>query len=161
MQRHAFRFLALPMVCCAITGCALLGGTSHGGSDTPTTTSAESKEHAASAPTASFPEASRALAQAQDEFANDWGTPPPKVLRAYPMDTHWGMNRTPAGIITGRVTRAVLFIRGGQSGKCRQLLCNLREEEQGGQWGPPVIQCLPEYTTNVTCESVDSLRASM
>jgi hypothetical protein len=108
----------------------------------------------------SFPEAEKALTQAVPEFASGWGKPPPTVLRAYPMDPDWSMNRSDTGQIIGRVTRSVLFIRGGQSGRCRQLLCNLREEEQGGRWGRPMIQCVPEFTTSVTCESVDALRGT-
>jgi hypothetical protein len=162
MRLAITRFLALSLACGAMTtGCALLGGSrDSSAASTSHTTSAEAPDHAASAPDVTFPEATKLLAQATPGFAANWGDPPPTVLRAYPLNPDWGMQRTPAGTITGRVTRSVLFIRGGKSGRCRQLLCNLTQEEQGGHWGQPVITCLPEYTSNVTCESVDGLRSS-
>jgi hypothetical protein len=111
-------------------------------------------------PIGGFPEAERLLATLLPEWANNKGTPPPTVLRRYLVGKDWGMQRANNGVITGRATGVVLFYKGGVTGKCYNSLCNVTQEEQGGKWGKPWIQCVEGRTILVTCPSIDRLPAS-
>ena len=121
----------------------------------------EPKEHVAEAPEAvTFPDGEKALGHAAPVWAKDFAKPPPTIKRAYLMDSDWGMTRADNNAIIGRHARTVLFYKGGETSHCYQALCNLREEEQGGSWGKPYLECIGEYTTRVVCESVDGLRGA-
>jgi hypothetical protein len=106
-----------------------------------------------------FPEGEKTLkAAAADWVANFPKRPLPTVLKTYVLGPDWGMERTAVGVITGRVVQTVIFVRGGESGRCTQRLCNLRQSEQGGKWGKPILECLEQYTTRFSCKSVDALK---
>jgi hypothetical protein len=106
-----------------------------------------------------FPEGDKALAAAvADWIANFPKKPLPTVMKQYLLGPEWGMERTPAGVITGRVVKAVIYVRGGESGRCTQRLCNLRQSEQGGKWGKPLLECLEQYTTRFSCKSIEALK---
>lgn len=137
-----------------MAGCVLLKK-----KDPAPPTQKEPEERPASAPDeVSFPEAEKLLPATLPGWAKGVGTPPPTVLRAYLVDGDWGMTRADNNVIVGRHVRAVLFYKGGQSGKCYRSLCNLRQEEQGGSWGKAYMQCVGEYTSRVTCDSIVALR---
>jgi hypothetical protein len=94
---------------------------------------------------------------AGDWVANFPKKPPPTVLKMYVLAPDWGMVRAGSGVITGRTAETVIFVRGGESGRCTKRLCNLRQEEQGGKWGKPLLDCVEQYTQRVSCSSVAAL----
>jgi hypothetical protein len=105
-----------------------------------------------------WPEGEKALkAAAADWVANFPKKPPPTVMKAFVIAPDWGMVRTPAGIVTGRTAQTVIFVRGGESGRCTQRLCNMRAEEQNGKWGKPFLECVEQFTQRVSCKSVEAL----
>lgn len=92
------------------------------------------------------------------------GDPPPIPMRAYVVgadaDSDWIIDRTPRGVPKERTLQALVFFKGGKSGKCQETIALLVELNKGGdQWGTPFLR-----TTNtnylVTCASVDALRPS-
>lgn len=97
------------------------------------------------------------------EWAPKVGTPAPTILRAYIVnDRDWIVDRNEnTGIITDRFMHAAVMYRGGESGKCRQWLCNLIQPETGGNtWGRPYLSCPNGLAVALTCDSIQPLRSS-
>jgi hypothetical protein len=108
------------------------------------------------------PAAEKLLWTAAQEWAPSVGTPAPTILRAYVVqDRDWVIDRNEnTGIITDRFLHAAIIYKGGQTGACRQWLCNFVEEEAGGSWQAPQLSCPNGLTVALTCDSVDPLRPS-
>jgi hypothetical protein len=104
----------------------------------------------------------RVLWEAAQEWAPKVGTPAPTILRAYVVnDRDWVIDRNEVtGIITDRFLHTAVMYKGGESGKCRQWLCNLVEEEAGGSWGRPILECPNGLTVAITCDSIQPMRSS-
>jgi hypothetical protein len=119
----------------------------------------DDKQPAAVRPAAQkFPDGEKALkVAAADWVANFPKKPLPTVLKTYLIAPDWGMVRSPSGLITGRTAQTVIFVRGGETGRCTKRLCNLRQEEQGGKWGKPFLECVEQYSQRVKCSSVAAL----
>lgn len=102
------------------------------------------------------------LWQAAQEWAPSLGNPAPTILRAYIIqDRDWNIARNEnTGIITDRWMRAAVLYKGGQTGKCRQWDCQLTEDEAGGTWGRPQLDCPNGAAVAITCDSITPLRAS-
>ncbi|HUJ59541.1 MAG TPA: hypothetical protein VLX92_13640 [Kofleriaceae bacterium] len=100
---------------------------------------------------------------AAQEWAPKVGTPAPTILRAYVVDDRdWVIDRNDnTGIITDRFLHVAVQYRGGNTGKCRQWLCNLIEQEAGpNAWGRPILACPNGLTVALTCDSVEAGRPS-
>jgi hypothetical protein len=105
----------------------------------------------------------KVLWQAAQEWAPKVGTPAPTIMRAFVVDdADWVIDRNEnTGIITDRFLHTAVIYKGGATGKCRQWLCNLVEEETGGNiWGRAELRCPAGLTVALTCDSVDALRPS-
>jgi hypothetical protein len=102
------------------------------------------------------------LWKAAQAWAPSVGTPAPTILRAYVVqDQDWVIDRNEnTGIITDRFLHAAVIYKGGQTGVCRQSLCNFVEEEAGGSWQAPQLSCPNGLTVALTCDSVEPLRPS-
>jgi hypothetical protein len=138
---------------------SLLASTIMAGQPTPPTPADDDKQPAAAQPTAAkFPEAQKLLKSAvADWVANFPKKPLPTVLKTYVLAPDWGMVRTATGVITARTVQTVIFVRGGETGRCTKRLCNLRQEELGGKWGRAGLDCVEQYTQRVSCRSVEAL----
>jgi hypothetical protein len=143
-----------------VLGCVLFASAVVLAQGSPPTPPDEAKQPAATQPKSfKFPDGEKALAAAvADWVANFPKRPLPTVMKSYLLGPDWGMERTPAGVIVGRVIQAVIFVRGGESGRCTQRLCNLRQEEHGGKWSKPFLQCLEQYSTRFSCKSIEALK---
>ena len=85
----------------------------------------------------SVPEA-QALIQPAFDAAVRATQPPPVLIKAYPLDDDWSMERNEAtGRITGRSINVAAFYKGGKTGFCRYEKSTINQEEQGGHWGKP------------------------
>jgi hypothetical protein len=105
----------------------------------------------------------KVLWTAAQEWAPLVGKPAPTILRAYIVnDRDWIVDRNErTGIITDRFMHAAVMYKGGQTGKCRQWLCNLIQPETGGNtYGKPYLACPNGLTVALTCESIEPLRPS-
>ncbi len=107
---------------------------------------------------ASFKEGEAALKIAAAEMALSIGKPPPTVMKRYVLKKNWEFVRDPDGVLKGRAVEAVVFFKGGESGQCTRRQCTLTEQDQGGKWGKPGLDCIESLTMRVQCKSVEALK---
>jgi hypothetical protein len=116
---------------------------------------------AAKAPALVNPEAEKLAWDAAQKWAPSVGTPAPTILRAFVTGNDWLIERNPnTGIPIRRTLQAYVMYKGGESGKCRDAINLLVEDNQGGSnWGQPRIEGTNTVIA-VTCDSVDAMRPS-
>jgi hypothetical protein len=106
-------------------------------------------------PKEAFPSVEPVLAALADRWAKEHEHKI-TIKRTYTAALEWGVTRHEvSGRIIGRVTKGVIFTHDATNQKCWQLLCNVRQDELGGRWGAPYMEC--PWTMTVRCESVDAL----